>query len=100
MLFRVSALSRIGLFDERFFMYPEDIDISRRIVANFDTQFVPDATVTHLHAAESKRNFRMFLIHVWNMILYFNKWGWFIDKERQALNLSCIRQLEKISLKT
>ena len=30
MFFRISALQDIGLFDERFFMYPEDIDITRR----------------------------------------------------------------------
>ncbi|MDE6317484.1 MAG: glycosyltransferase family 2 protein [Muribaculaceae bacterium] len=31
MLFRNSALHEVGGFDERFFMYPEDIDITRRI---------------------------------------------------------------------
>ena len=39
MLFRVAALRRVGLFDERFFMYPEDIDLTRRIHAEFRTVF-------------------------------------------------------------
>ena len=31
MAFRNSILKKSGLFDERFFLYPEDIDITRRI---------------------------------------------------------------------
>lgn len=30
LFFRMSALAEAGGFDERFFMYPEDIDIIRR----------------------------------------------------------------------
>ena len=37
MFFRVAALRKIGLFDERFFMYPEDIDISRRVHEHIST---------------------------------------------------------------
>ena len=31
MFLRTDALKQVGLFDERFFMYPEDIDLTRRI---------------------------------------------------------------------
>ena len=41
MFFRMSALQEIGLFDERFFMYPEDIDITRRIHERYKTIFYP-----------------------------------------------------------
>lgn len=95
MLFRVSALADIGLFDERFFMYPEDIDISRRIVRKYKSLFTPRASITHAHAAESKKNLYMFVVHAWNMVRYFNKWGWFWDPERSFLNEACLAQFKE-----
>ena len=76
MLFRTSALKRIGLFDERFFMYPEDIDITRRMYAEFRTVFFPGAIVVHDHGREVYKSKRALLVHTINLIRYFNKWGW------------------------
>jgi cellulose synthase/poly-beta-1,6-N-acetylglucosamine synthase-like glycosyltransferase len=76
MLFRVEALRKVGLFDERFFMSPEDIDISRRMDAEFRTVFFPGATIVHDHARESYKSMRSMWIHAENLIRYFNKWGW------------------------
>ena len=86
MLFRTSALKKVGLFDERFFMYPEDIDITRRMHAQFRTLFFPDATIVHDHAQESYKSKKMLWIHLFNLIKYFNKWGWFFDVERKKVN--------------
>ena len=86
MLFRISALKKVGLFDERFFMYPEDIDITRRMHAQFRTLFFPDATIVHDHAQESYKSKKMLWIHLFNLIKYFNKWGWFFDVERKKVN--------------
>jgi GT2 family glycosyltransferase len=86
MFLRVSALKEVGIFDERFFMYPEDIDLTRRLASRFETIFLPDVSVTHLHGAASYKSLRLFLIHSFNIIKYFNKWGWIFDKERRALN--------------
>lgn len=86
LFFRSDALRSEGLFDERFFMYPEDIDISRRIHRHWTTLFWPEVEITHHHAAASRKNRRMFRIHFFNMIRYFNKWGWFFDKERRLFN--------------
>jgi GT2 family glycosyltransferase len=86
MLFRTSALKKVGLFDERFFMYPEDIDITRRIHAQFRTLFFPSATIVHDHAKESYKSKKMLWIHLTNLIKYFNKWGWFFDAERKKVN--------------
>lgn len=86
MFFNARSLKEIDCFDERFFMYPEDIDISRRMIEKFDVVCVRDLFVTHEHRAESKKSFKMFTIHAFNMIKYFNKWGWFIDKKRQIIN--------------
>jgi GT2 family glycosyltransferase len=51
MFIRCDALRRVGIFDERFFMYPEDIDLTRRIACEFDTVFYPDVEVVHEHGA-------------------------------------------------
>ena len=75
MFFRISVLQQIGLFDERFFMYPEDIDITRRIHEKYKTIFYPDVSIIHAHAAASRSNAKMLKIHIINIIKYFNKWG-------------------------
>lgn len=86
LMFRMGALRKEGLFDERFFMYPEDIDITRRMHENWTTLYWPEVEIVHEHAAASRRSMSMLKIHILNMIKYFNKWGWFIDKSRRAAN--------------
>ena len=86
MLLRTEALLKAGLFDERFFMYPEDIDLTRRIHRDYLTLYYPSETITHAHRRASYHSLRMFGIHAANMIRYFNKWGWFHDPERQEMN--------------
>lgn len=93
MLFRMSALEEVDGFDERFFMYPEDIDITRRIRHKHITLYCPQATVVHAHRASSYRNLRMLWVHCRNMITYFNKWGWWIDRDRRALNRQTLREM-------
>lgn len=93
MFFKVSALLDIGLFDERFFMYPEDIDITRRMHEKYATVFYPDVEVVHTHTAASQKSMKMFLVHAKNMIRYFNKWGWFFDKKRRATNQQVLNEL-------
>lgn len=94
MLFRISALREVGLFDERFFMYPEDIDITRRMHACFRTVYYPEATVVHDHARESYKNLRALRIHTSNMIRYFNKWGWLFDAQRTLFNERALQQIQ------
>ncbi len=48
MLLRCAALERIGLFDERYFMYVEDVDLSLRAwIAGYRVLHVPAAVVYH-----------------------------------------------------
>lgn len=86
MLMRTDALRKSGLFDERFFMYPEDIDLTRRLHREGKTIYYPHATIVHAHRAASKTSMRMLKIHIVNMCRYFNKWGWLFDKERRSVN--------------
>lgn len=93
MMFRNDALSREGFFDERFFMYPEDIDITRRIHENWKTLYWPGVSIVHSHRRESKKNLRMFWIHFTNMVKYFNKWGWINDPKRKLFNKALLDHL-------
>lgn len=93
MLFRVSALRHVGFFDERFFMYPEDIDMTRRVHELYPTVYYPRVTITHCHRASSYKSLRMLRIHLVNMFRYFNKWGWFHDPLRRRFNRRVLDQL-------
>lgn len=95
MFLRVSALYKVGLFDERFFMYPEDIDLTRRIHRVCETLYWPEVTVVHAHKAASYKNGRMMRIHAWNMIKYFCKWGWIFDSERKRFNRQLLASLQQ-----
>ena len=86
MFFRLSAFEKVGLFDERYFMYPEDIDITRRMHQHFKTLYWPEVSIVHAHRAESYKSKKMLKIHIVNMIKYFNKWGWIFDSERKQVN--------------
>ena len=93
LFFRTSCFDRVGLFDERFFMYPEDIDITRRMHREYRTMFWPGVTVVHAHRAASYKSKKMLFIHIWNMVKYFNKWGWIIDRERKEWNQKLLKDL-------
>ena len=90
MFLRIDALKETGLFDERFFMYGEDIDLCRRIHRKYKTMYYPQAIITHVHEAASYKNKKMLRIHICNIIKYFNKWGWIIDSERIKVNKAAI----------
>lgn len=92
MLLRTQAVQQARLFDERFFMYPEDMDLTRRIHRDYLTVYFPHATIIHNHAQASYKSLKMLWIHVVNMCRYFNKWGWFCDKERTLFNQTAIRE--------
>ena len=92
MLLRTEALKKAGLFDERFFLYPEDIDLTRRIGAHYRTVFYPFVSVVHHHAKSSYHSFYMMIVHVWNLKKYFFKWGWIFDKQRKKINHQLIKQ--------
>ena len=93
MFLRTSALKVTGVFDERFFMYPEDIDLTRRIHQKYRTVFYPEVSIIHHHAQSSYLNYKMLMIHMVNMVRYFNKWGWLFDKERHKVNKETKKRL-------
>jgi GT2 family glycosyltransferase len=76
MFFRTVEFDKVGLFDESFFMYMEDADISRRFSLDSKTVYFPFAKVNHYHNALSHKKMKYRLIAIYSAVLYFNKWGW------------------------
>ncbi|MBQ0007517.1 MAG: glycosyltransferase family 2 protein [bacterium] len=79
MFLRVEAMKRLKeldgyLFDPRFFMYPEDIDFTRRMSQVARTIYLPEVNIIHDHKRESYETLKMTRIHAWNMLKYFWKW--------------------------
>ncbi len=93
MFLRTSALKKVGLFDERFFMYLEDTDLNRRIHKRYKTIFYPKVHIFHEFAKESYKTKKLLFYHIKSAIYYFNKWGWFQDLERERINKICLEEL-------
>jgi GT2 family glycosyltransferase len=76
MLFRRHILDQIGGFDERFFMYFEDADISRRTRALARVTYFPDAHITHRWARGAYTDRSLMRAMIKSAGQYFTKWGW------------------------
>ncbi|CAH0444361.1 glycosyltransferase family 2 protein [Ralstonia syzygii] len=84
--FRAEAFTALEGFDPRYFMYLEDVDICRRASSLGAVIFLPGAEVVHEHGKGSYRSWRLLREHIRSAILYFNRFGWFVDAERRLLN--------------
>ena len=93
MMLRCEVIKHIGGFDERFFMYAEDVDLCRRIGEVSKTIFYPYISIYHEYAKGSYSNKKMLMMHIRSMTKYFNKWGWIFDKKRHIRNKKCINQI-------
>ncbi|MBD5253250.1 MAG: glycosyltransferase family 2 protein [Barnesiella sp.] len=94
MFMRVDALKDVGIFDERFFLYGEDVDLTRRLHEKYLTIFWPEVSATHKHREESYYKFRPLMSHIVNLFRYFNKWGWIFDSGRKRFNRRAVKALE------
>ncbi len=74
MLARTEALRAVGGFDERFFLYFEDCDLTRSLARLGKVLYYPGAVVQHVWGRESKKNFYLKLVQVQSMMKYFRKW--------------------------
>jgi hypothetical protein len=59
MLIRCAAIEQVGLLDESFFMYGEDLDWAKRITeAGWEVWYNPQVTVLHVKEAASRHSYR------------------------------------------
>lgn len=77
-----SALDKIGVFDERFFLYFEDCDLCRRLWdAGFEVWYYPEVKLVHYHQKLSQQKDGILSIfnpgtrfHIQSAIQYFAKY--------------------------
>jgi GT2 family glycosyltransferase len=77
MLTRVEVLNTIGMLDESYFMYVEEVDWSRRVrAAGWAIWQEPAAVVTHVGGASSKQFKAAMLTALWqSRRLYWQRWA-------------------------
>ncbi len=94
-------LVKQGLFyDERFFMYFEDFDFSRRAGRFFKTMYFPDVSIIHGYERGNRRNVKLTFYFVLSSIRYFNKWGWFHDEQRKLINKKALEKSGRTKKRT
>lgn len=93
-LLNLKAIQEIGLYDDAYFMYFEDWDLSRRMHQKYQTIYFPLVSVYHGYDSGANKNKDLFKIFIASAITYFNKWGWFFDAEREKINTATISQFK------
>lgn len=75
MFSRTSMLKKCGGFDERYFMYLEDADLTREIKKFGRTVYVPSVYVTHEWKRDSVKSLKGMRMHIASMLKYILKWA-------------------------
>ncbi len=75
MFFRTEVFKKLHGFDENFFLYLEDADITRRVNEISKTVFYPYNYVVHEWQRGSHKSLKLALIHIKSAMYYFRKWG-------------------------
>jgi GT2 family glycosyltransferase len=71
MLLRTEAYRAVGGFDERYFLYYEDVDLCRRLhKAGWPVIYEPGASIVHEARRASRRNARLMGIHAASALRY------------------------------
>ena len=96
MFMRVDVLKEVGGFDERFFMYAEDLDLCRRIGEASKTMYYPGVSIYHAYGKGSYKNRKLLKYHICSVVKYFNKWGWILDRKRTQINKVCLERLKSL----
>ena len=76
MLIRSEAFRRAGGFDERYFLYLEDADLTRSLARDGRCVHLPVAGVVHGWGRGNYRNLGLMAVNMASAWHYFRKWGW------------------------
>jgi len=75
MFLRCSVLNSVKGFDEQFFLYFEDMDLSYRISKISRVVFYPDSVVFHHWKRGSYKSLRLTIYNIISSLKFFNKHG-------------------------
>ncbi|PID89437.1 MAG: glycosyl transferase family 2 [Bacteroidia bacterium] len=74
MFMRKKALDKVGMLDESFFMYGEDIDLSYRILlGGFKNYYFPETTIIHYKGESTKKGSINYVLVFYNAMIIFAK---------------------------
>ena len=93
MYVRKSAIDKVGMFDEQFFMYGEDIDWSRRIVeGGFEIHYVADTAIIH-YKGESTKKASLSYVKT-----FYNAMGLYVEKHYTGSRGQWFARLLKLAI--
>ena len=75
MLCRRKSLDKVKWFDERYFMYLEDADLTRSLSLHGKCIHYPKIEIKHVWAKGSHKKLNLRLIAIISFIKYSLKWG-------------------------
>ena len=81
MFVRTEALKEAGGFDEHYFLYFEDFDLSIRIGKLGKIAYAPNVRIVHHGGNAAKKGFRHLKMFIQSGIRFFNKHGWQLFKQ-------------------
>jgi GT2 family glycosyltransferase len=93
MFTRRAALEAVGGFDERYFLYMEDVDLCRRLAEHGKLLYWPEVVVTHRHERGSHHSLKLTLTHMRSAVRYYNRWGWIFDSKGRQINQAALQRL-------
>lgn len=75
MLFKADVFKQVGGFDERYFMYYEDVDVCRMLhQIGYKIVYSPNCTVVHDARRSSHKDLKYLSWHLSSMLRFFVKW--------------------------
>lgn len=88
MLMRKSVLDEIGLLDESFFMYGEDIDLSYRIIkAGYKNYYFPHTRIIHYKGESTKKSSVNYVLVFYKAMVIFARKHYTQKNARMLANL-------------
>ena len=72
---RTSTFKAVGGFDESYFMYVEDADLTQKMRTRGKVYLVPQYTAIHAWHRAAHRDLKPALWQTGNLLKYFHKWG-------------------------
>ena len=75
MFIRRSSLDKVNWFDQDYFLYLEDADLTRKLSRTGKCIHYPKLRISHVWERGSYKNWKLKLIAISSFFIYSFKWG-------------------------